>query len=151
MGHVCEDCGYYNPITDYCVLGKLETEEKLPPCYDYCDDIECDYCDDIECPDAVASVKDLIKDSNKSFSRKDYPGLSYDLESLADVLEHHGHRDLASLAYEIAGSALRLAGYDPWTGEFNQHIDEKERSRLEEEIFQGYKTLLREISEFFIL
>ncbi len=142
MVNPCGDCGYYDPIGDYCVLGRFEAEEKF---------LFYDYNDNVECPDKVCSIKELVEGLKNAFIKKEYKEMLLPLESLADILWHHDHDDLKDLANEIYSDVLELEGYDYWTGEFKSILNQNQKLRLKQKISQKYKYFLRRFSDYFLI
>ncbi|NOZ81560.1 MAG: hypothetical protein GXO63_00175 [Candidatus Micrarchaeota archaeon] len=135
---MCEKCGYYYPLTDHCVLRKLESEEKS---------LFHNYDGSFECASEVCSVEEIKENLKKCLSEKDYTGMLTELELLAEIFRHHGHKDLKDLANELHGEILGLLGYDCWTGEFDPHLNRK--SKQERKILQKCENLLINLSSYF--
>ncbi len=142
MENICKDCGYYDPVVDYCVLRRFEAEEKF---------LFYDYDGDIECPDKVCSIKEIVEELKKAFIRKEYKKMLLALDDLAKILWYYNHKDLENIAHELYGDILELEGYDYQTSEFKPTLNQNQKLRLEQEIFQKYKDFLEQLSYYFII
>ena len=110
------------------------------------------YTSDIERRLTKDEIKELVEELKNAFIKKEYKKMLLPLDSLADILWHHDHNDLKSLANEIYSYILELEGYDAWTGEFKEStLNQNQKLRLKQEISQKYKDFLRCLSDYFLI